>query len=88
MLLRRAGVLPAMDRVIDSPAAARTGDPTVTTTRRLRLVARPVQTPFYPQVSKAIYTRVNSAVGGSEPVGGALRAARSDITAALEGKAL
>ncbi|WP_246618800.1 MULTISPECIES: extracellular solute-binding protein [Streptomyces violaceusniger group] len=88
MLLRRAGVLPAMDTVLDSPAAARTGDPTVTTARRLRLVARPVQTPYYPQVSKAIYTRVNSAIGGSESVGAALRAARSDITAALEGRAL
>ncbi|WP_431773286.1 extracellular solute-binding protein [Streptomyces cucumeris] len=88
MLLREAGVLPAMDTVLDGPAAARTGDPTITTTRRLKLVARPVQTPYYPQVSKAVYTQVNSAIGGSEPVGGALRAARSDITAALEGKAL
>lgn len=52
----------------------------------LRLVDRPVQTPYYPQVSKALYTPANSVVGGDLSPAAGVRAAGDGLRAALEGK--
>jgi multiple sugar transport system substrate-binding protein len=88
LLAREAGVVPAMASVLDGPEARAAGDPTVLRAADLRLVARPVQTPYYPQVSKALYTPANAVVrGGLSPAAG-VRAAREGLGRALEGKAL
>ncbi|WP_030991728.1 ABC transporter substrate-binding protein [Streptomyces sp. NRRL S-1813] len=88
ILLKNAGVIPALEDVLTRPEARAVGDPTLTGVRELHLVARPVQTPYYPQVSKALYTRANAVIGGRATPAQALRAARADIRTALEGKAL
>ncbi|MEV0849569.1 extracellular solute-binding protein [Streptomyces sp. NPDC049954] len=88
LLAREAGVVPAMTSVLDGPEARTAGDPTVLRATDLRLVARPVQTPYYPQVSKALYTPANAVVrGGLSPADG-VRAAAEGLRTALEGKAL
>lgn len=88
ILLKHAGVIPALDDVLTRPEARRVGDPTLTRAKELRLVARPVQTPYYPQVSKALYTQANAVTGGRATPAQAVRAARADIRTALEGRAL
>ncbi|WP_369214767.1 extracellular solute-binding protein [Streptomyces flavofungini] len=88
LLAREAGVIPAMTSVLDGREARAAGDPTVLRAADLELVARPVQTPYYPQVSKALYTPANEVVrGGLSPAAG-VRAAREGLRTALEGKAL
>ncbi|MEI5132856.1 hypothetical protein RB199_12445 [Streptomyces libani] len=74
--------------MLTRPEARRVGDPTLTRAHELRLVARPVQTPYYPQVSKALYTQANAVTGGRATPAQAVRAARADIRTALEGRAL
>ncbi|MEV5597192.1 extracellular solute-binding protein [Streptomyces sp. NPDC052496] len=88
ILLKHAGVIPALHDVLTRPAARAVGDPTLTRARDLRLVARPVQTPHYPQVSKALYTQANAVTGGRATPAEAVRAVRADVRAALEGEAL
>lgn len=74
ILLKNAGVIPALEDVLTRPEARAVGDPTLTRVRELHLVARPVQTPYYPQVSKALYTRANAVIGGRATPAQALRA--------------
>ncbi|MCW7986384.1 ABC transporter substrate-binding protein [Streptomyces platensis subsp. clarensis] len=88
ILLKHAGVIPALEGVLTRPEARRVGDPTLTRAHELRLVARPVQTPYYPQVSKALYTQANAVTGDRATPAQAVRAARADIRTALEGRAL
>ncbi|MFE1172522.1 extracellular solute-binding protein [Streptomyces sp. NPDC058773] len=88
ILLKHAGVIPALDEVLTRPEARRAGDPTLLRAKELRLVARPVQTPYYPQVSKALYTQANAVTGGRTSPAEAVRAARADVRTALEGRAL
>ncbi|RLL69306.1 extracellular solute-binding protein [Streptomyces sp. Z26] len=88
LLAREAGVVPAMTAVLDGPEARAAGDPTVLRAADLRLVARPVQTPYYPQVSKALYTPANEVVRGTLSPAAGVRAAREGLRTALEGKAL
>jgi multiple sugar transport system substrate-binding protein len=88
LLAREAGVIPAMTSVLDGPEARAAGDPTVLRAADLHLVARPTRTPYYPQVSKALYTPANAVVrGGLSPAAG-VRAARDGLRTALEGNAL
>ncbi|MFD4900587.1 extracellular solute-binding protein [Streptomyces sp. NPDC058411] len=88
LLAREAGVIPAVTSVLSGPQARAAGDPTVLRAADLRLVARPVQTPYYPQVSKALYTPANAVVRGSLSPAAGVRAAREGLRTALEGKAL
>ena len=88
LLAREAGVIPAMTSVLDGREARAAGDPTVLRATGLRLVARPVQTPYYPQVSKALYTPANAVVRGSLSPAAGVRAAREGLRTALEGRAL
>jgi len=53
-----------------------------------KLIARPAQTPFYPQVSTAIYTNVSAVLSGSMTPAAALKAAESAINTALSGGGL
>ncbi|WP_306316771.1 MULTISPECIES: extracellular solute-binding protein [unclassified Streptomyces] len=88
LLAREAGVVPAMTSVLRGREARAAGDPTVLRAADLRLVARPVQTPHYPQVSKALYTPANAVVGGDLSPAAGVRAAQDGLRTALEGKAL
>lgn len=88
LLAREAGVVPAMTSVLDGPEARAAGDPTVLRAADLTLVSRPVQTPYYPQVSKALYTPANAVVRGDLSPAAGVRAAREGLRTALEGKAL
>ncbi|MFG2860428.1 extracellular solute-binding protein [Streptomyces sioyaensis] len=88
ILLKNAGVIPALQEVLTRPEARKVGDPTLTMAHELHLVARPVQTPYYSQVSKALYTQANAVTGGRTSPAQAVRAARADIRTALEGRAL
>ncbi|NVN00151.1 ABC transporter substrate-binding protein [Arthrobacter sp. SDTb3-6] len=53
-----------------------------------KLVPRPAQTPFYPQVSTAIYTNVSAVLAGSKTPATALKDADSAINSALSGGGL
>lgn len=53
-----------------------------------KLIARPAQTPFYPQVSTAIYTNVSAVLSGSMTPAAALKAAETAINTALSGGGL
>ncbi|MET8468535.1 extracellular solute-binding protein [Streptomyces sp. NPDC006422] len=88
LLAREAGVVPAMTSVLHGREARAADDPTVLRAAELRLVARPVQTPHYPQVSKALYTSANAVVGGNLSPAAGVRAAQDGVHTALEGKAL
>ncbi|RPK32496.1 putative ABC transporter-binding protein precursor [Streptomyces sp. ADI93-02] len=88
LLAREAGVVPAMTSVLHDPEARTADDPTVLRAADLQLVARPVQTPYYPQVSKALYTPANAVVRGELSPAAGVRAAREGLSTALEGKAL
>lgn len=88
LLAREAGVIPAMTSVLDGGEAHAAGDPTVLGAADLQLVARPVQTPYYPQVSKALYTPANAVVRGDLSPAAGVRVAREGLRTALEGKAL
>ncbi|MGV9984286.1 extracellular solute-binding protein [Streptomyces olivaceus] len=87
LIAREAGVVPAMTSVLTGPEARAAGDPTVLRAADLRLVARPV-TPYYPQVSKALYTPANAVVRGDLSPADGVREAREGLRTALEGKAL
>ncbi|MEU2251432.1 extracellular solute-binding protein [Streptomyces sp. NPDC019224] len=88
LLAREAGVIPAMTSVLGGREARASGDPTVLRAADLRLVSRPVQTPYYPQVSKALYTPANAVVRGDLSPAAGVRAAREGLRTALEGNAL
>lgn len=87
LLAREAAVIPAMKSVLHGPEARRTGDPTVLRDPELHLVARPVQSPHYPQLSKALYTAGNAVAGGRTTPAAAVRQAAAGVRSALEGKA-
>lgn len=87
LLAAEAGVIPAMSSVLEGPQARAADDPTVLGAAGLHLVARPV-TPYYPQVSKAIYTPANAVVRGSLSPAAGVRAVREGLRTALEGRAL
>ncbi|MFE3515195.1 extracellular solute-binding protein [Streptomyces sp. NPDC059166] len=88
LLAREAGVIPAMSSALTGREARAAGDPTVLRAAEVRLVSRPVQTPHYPQVSKALYTPANAVVGGDLSPAAGVRAAQEGLRTALEGKAL
>ncbi|MGW8375530.1 extracellular solute-binding protein [Streptomyces sp. ODS28] len=88
VLLRHSSYVPALLDALESRAARRSPNPTIALSRKVRLVPRPSQTPQYPQVSKAVYTEVNSLLNGASSPRGALSAAQENLRAALEGNAL
>ncbi|MFG2427226.1 extracellular solute-binding protein [Streptomyces sp. NPDC048590] len=88
LLAREAGVIPAMTSALTGREARAAGDPTVLRAAELHLVSRPVQTPHYPQVSKALYIPANAVVGGDLSPAAGVRAAQAGLRTALEGSAL
>ncbi|MGP4110444.1 extracellular solute-binding protein [Streptomyces sp. 4N509B] len=85
LMMRRSAYLPALASATASAEARRSDTPTLALADRVTLVARPTQTPRYPQVSKAVYTNVNPVLNGGRTAGAALTAARADMADALEG---
>ena len=88
VLAREAAVLPPLRSALESRYVRGSDNPAFAQAHRVRLVSRPIHSPQYPMVSKAVYTQVNRAVSGSATVRGALAAAREDLQAALDGEAL
>ncbi|MDT0309356.1 extracellular solute-binding protein [Streptomyces sp. DSM 44917] len=88
LMMRTSAYLPALTSLRESAEARASRTPTLALAGEVRLVPRPTQTPRYPQVSKAIYTRVNTVLNGRTAPGDALAAARSEIADALAGRSL
>ncbi|MEU8349338.1 MULTISPECIES: extracellular solute-binding protein [unclassified Streptomyces] len=87
-LLRESSYIPALSAALDSPLARRLNSPVIDNARKLELVPRPSSTPYYPKVSKALYTRANSAIGGSASVRASLSAMETEVRSALKGAVL
>ncbi|MDQ8705297.1 extracellular solute-binding protein [Streptomyces sp. LHD-70] len=88
VLAREAAVLPPLDEALQSRHVRDSDNPAFSEAHRVRLVARPVHSPHYPAVSKAVYTRANQVISGGSSVRTALASARRDLRAALKGEAL
>lgn len=81
--LVRLAQLPTNAAVRADPAVR--ANPLMATGLAARAVTRPAATPAYPAVSRAIYTNVSAAIGGSESIPAALHAASTRIDQALPG---
>ncbi|GAA3874150.1 ABC transporter substrate-binding protein [Streptomyces sedi] len=86
-LMAENSVLPANEEVLHDEDLQK-DNPVLEVAADLDLVARPAQTPRYPQISHGIYTNINGSLAGSSPTANALRAAEDDIRRALEDRAL
>ncbi|MDT0264843.1 ABC transporter substrate-binding protein [Streptomyces sp. DSM 44915] len=86
-MMAENSVLPASEEVLNDPELQRE-NPVLEVAADLDLVARPAQTPRYPQISHGIYTNINGSLAGSAPTANALRDAAEDIQRALEDRAL
>ncbi|WP_157905411.1 extracellular solute-binding protein [Parafrankia colletiae] len=80
--LSRYGQMPA-NRSVLADRTLVNDSPVLAVTRDARSVARPASTPRYQQISRAVYTHVNLALGGEVTPEEALARAHRDITAAL-----
>lgn len=88
VLLEESSYIPTLRSALESRRARELDSPVLDHAPDLHLVARPSTTPYYPKVSKAVYTHANSAVSGSSPVPEALSGMASQVAAALEGAVL
>lgn len=75
-------VLPANVQAQTPKAQAEVG-PVGKVLATLRIVGRPVGTPAYSQVSRAVFQNINAALSGNESAGQALSSADGQITGAL-----
>jgi multiple sugar transport system substrate-binding protein len=75
----KSDLLPAALGDTDTPSR------TLEVASRATLIARPSSTPYYPQVSKAVYTNVNAVIAGARGVPDALGNAVEQIDDALAG---
>ncbi|MGP3966440.1 extracellular solute-binding protein [Streptomyces sp. 6N223] len=87
-MMRTSAYLPALAALRDSAEARASDTPTLALASEVGLVSRPSQSPRYPQVSKAVYTHVNTVLNGGSSPRDALASARSEMADALEGKSL
>jgi multiple sugar transport system substrate-binding protein len=76
---------PANQAVRVGTAAARADDSPLAVASRARLVSRPSYTPYYEQVSLAVYTALNNVLLGSIPPDKALEQADGQINRAISG---
>ncbi|MFI7274362.1 extracellular solute-binding protein [Streptomyces sp. NPDC049879] len=88
IIVRDTAYLPALSAARASDEARGSRTPTLALAGEVRLVARPTQSPRYPQVSKALYTRANTVLSGGASAADALAGARADMAAALRGESL
>ncbi|RCV51161.1 extracellular solute-binding protein [Marinitenerispora sediminis] len=80
---------PALSSVLSAPAVVGQDNPTFRLASEAELVLRPTRSPYYPQISKAVYTNVNPiVVAGGGDVGGAVDAMADEMTQARDGAAL
>ncbi|MCM3883194.1 extracellular solute-binding protein [Frankia sp. R82] len=80
--LSRYGQMPANDGVLRD-LMIDNDSPVLDVARRVSSVARPANTPHYPELSRAIYTNIHRALLGSVSPEQALADAQRDITTAL-----
>ncbi|MDT0318707.1 ABC transporter substrate-binding protein [Streptomyces millisiae] len=88
IMVRNTAYLPALSAVRAGAEARRSPTPVTALADEVRLVPRPTRSPHYPQVSKALYTEVNTVLSGGASPTEALERARAGIADALEGNAL
>jgi multiple sugar transport system substrate-binding protein len=75
-------VLPANIQAQTPQAQAEVG-PVGQVLAQLKIVGRPVGTPAYSQVSRAVFQNINAALSGNASVNDALKSADSQISSAL-----
>ena len=63
-------------------------NPVLATVPKTKLIARPAQTPQYAKVSQAIYTNINSMLGGGTSPSAALKTAANQINSSVSSSGL
>jgi multiple sugar transport system substrate-binding protein len=76
------------NKAVRASKKVKSQNPVLAIVSKTKLVARPAQTPDYPQVSQAIYDNVNSVLAGQETPKEAIQKASSAIDTALSGGGL
>jgi len=76
------------NEAVRSSSKVESQNPVLAIVSKTKLVARPAQTPNYPQVSEAIYDNVNAALAGQESPKTAIQKASSAIDTAVAGGGL
>ena len=87
ILATRFSEIPTNYAVQKNPSV-RAVNPVLATVSEVRLIARPAQTPAYPNVSQAIYSNINAALNGSLAPAAALQQAATQINQALSQNSL
>lgn len=88
LLCTRSAHVPASEAALEHPRLQRDDLPIFRVASELDLHPRPTRTPYYPQISNAVYTEFNALVIGSRGPGGLLRDVATGIDSALAGVAL
>jgi multiple sugar transport system substrate-binding protein len=86
--MRDTAYLPSLTALRTGAAARRSPTPPLALAGDVTLVPRPTQSPWYPQVSKAVYTHVNTVLNGRATPAEAIDRVREDAAAALDGRSL
>jgi multiple sugar transport system substrate-binding protein len=71
------------NQAVRTSSAVKNANPVLAIVSKTKLIARPSQTPEYPEVSKAIYTAVNGVLSGSTTPSAAIKKAASSINTAV-----
>ena len=87
ILATKYGEIPTNAAVQQDPAVKKVS-PVFGVVSEIHYIARPSQTPNYPQVSQAIYSNVNQALAGGTSVANALKQAQQQINSAVSSSGL
>jgi multiple sugar transport system substrate-binding protein len=82
VLATQFSLIPTNQSVRTSPAV-KSANPVLAIVAKTKLIARPSQTPNYPEVSKAIYTAVNGVLSGATTPSAAIKKASGSINTAV-----
>jgi multiple sugar transport system substrate-binding protein len=88
IIVDKGGVIPASQEALDSKEAAKKKRPQYEVAKEITLVPRPTASGFYPKLSQAIFVNSNSIILGQQGVESGLKQMQSQMTVALEGRAL
>ncbi|CAM05434.1 carbohydrate ABC transporter substrate-binding protein (CUT1 family) [Saccharopolyspora erythraea NRRL 2338] len=84
----RSTQLPASLTAVNDPRIRQNDNPVLRMVPEVDLAPRPTRTPYYPQVSEAVYSNINPVVAGSSDPGAVLAKVSSEIDFALSGVVL
>lgn len=71
------------NQAVRTSSDVKNANPVLAIVSKTKLIARPSQTPNYPEVSKAIYTAVNGVLSGSTTPAAAIKTASNSINTAV-----